>query len=202
MGADRVLYRPILRCGVVIGYLWCTGGTAGFFPRTADGEDERVRRFWMGWLDAAREEGLSPWDAMSSWDPRTEFPYGEPAPGGPNELAGEDDLQALLEGRAPSVEYADDSRVPVRHYQVIRDGAYLGRLWASVDEAAAGFLPSADLGADDPAPETWRRRLADSLASGLTPAQAVHALRDLPDDGVSGHVTDPLGQGYLRDLRG
>lgn len=197
-----MLYRPILRSGEVIGYLWCTAGAAGFFPRTAGGEDEQVRRFWMGWLDDAREDGLTPWEAMSSWDPRTEFPYGEPAPGGPSELAGEDDLRALLERRARGIAYADDSRVPVRHYQVIRDGSYLGRLWASVDEAAAGFLANPDLGEHDPAPGVWRRRLADSLAAGLTPAQAVHALRDFPDDGVSGRVTDPLGQGYLQTLRG
>lgn len=185
----------------MIGYLWSDARAAGFWPRAGAGADEQVRRFWMGWLDVAREQGLAPWDAVSSWDPRTDFRYGAPAPGGPNELAGTDDLLALVEGRAAVAEYADDTTLRVRHYQVVRDDRYLGHLWASVDERAAGFLASPDLGEGDPAAGVWRHRLVDSLACGLTPSQAVHALRDFPDDGASGHVTDPLGQAYLRDLR-
>ena len=187
---------------MVIGYLWSNAAAAGFWPRANAGADDAVRRYWMGWLEVARERGLAPWDAVSSWDPRTDFPHGEPAPGAPNELAGEDDLLALVEGRAAIATYADDTREPVRHYQVVRGNSYLGRLWAAVDERAAGFLANPDLGADDPAAGTWPRRLADSLNSGLTPTQAVHALHGFPDDGASGHVIDPLGQSYLRALRG
>lgn len=198
MGVAGVLYRPILRSGVVVGYLWCTGASAGFWPRTGvDGGDD-VAQFWLRWLNSAREQGLSPWDALSSWDPRTDFPHGRPAPGAPNELAGRADLASLADGRAPVVPYDDDSRLPVRHYQVIRGTAYLGRLWASVDDAAAGFLTAPDLPADDPAARAWPRRLEESCAAGLTPGQALEALREFPDDGTSGHLTGPLGQGYLR----
>lgn len=202
MGADRVLYRPILRSGVVVGYLWCSAGAGGFWPRPGAGAGDGVCRFWLGWLDTAREQGLSPWEALSSWDPRMDFPYGRPAPGAPNEAAGADDLLALVEGRATIAPYADDTRAPVRHYQVVRGASYLGRLWASVDDAAAGFLPGPDLAAGDPAATAWPRRLAESCASGLTPGQALAALREFPDDGSAGHLTDPLGQGPLAALRG
>lgn len=202
MGADSVLYRPILRSGAVIGYLWCDAESAGFWPRAGSEVDDAVCEFWMRWLSTAREYGLSPWEALTSWDPRTEFPLdATPAPGAPNELAGMDDLYALAEARVPPTPYDDDTRVAVRHYQVIRGDRYLGRLWASVDDAAAGFLESPDLPADDPAATVWPRRLAESHASGLTASQALHALRGLPDDGSAGHLVDPLGQSYLRDLR-
>lgn len=201
MGVDWVLHRPILRSGVVVGYLWCTFTSVGFWPRTGADAGEDVAQFWLRWLNTAREQGLSPWATLASWDPRTDFPHGRPAPGAPNELAGREELAALAEGRAPAVPYADDSRVPVRHYQVIRGNTYLGRLWASVDDAAAGFLTALDLPEGDPAAPAWRRRLAESRASGLTPGQALEALREFPDDGTSGHLADPLGQGYLRELR-
>lgn len=200
MGADPVLHRPIHRSGTVIGYLWCTAGSAGFWPRAGAGAEDQVCAYWMRWLNSARESGLSPWEALSSWNPRLDFPHGTPAIGAPNEVAGLDELYALAEGRAPATTYADDTSVPVRHYQVVRGNAHLGRLWASTDDAAAGFLASPDLPADDPAAHAWPRRLAESSASGLTPGQALHALRQAPDDGTTGHLTDPLGQSRLRDL--
>ena len=200
MADGPVLHRPILGSGTVLGYLWCTAGSAGFWPRAGSGADDQVRAYWMRWLTSARESGLSPWEALSSWDPRLDFPHGTPAIGAPSELPGLDDLRALAEGRTPATTYADGTAAAVRHYQVVRGGTYLGRLWASVDDEAAGFLPSPDLAPDDPAARAWPRRLADSCTSGLTPGQALHALRQAPDDGTTGHLTDPPGQSHLHDL--
>lgn len=201
MGAGAVLHRPILRSGAVIGYLWANGESAGFWPRAGADADDEVRQYWLRWLARACEEGLTPWEALSSWNPRGDFPHGAPAIGAPNEMADLDELCALAEGEPTDMTYGDDTQVPVQHYQVIRGANFLGRLWASVAGEAAGFLPSPDLPATDPAALAWPHRMAETCAAGLTPGQALHALREFPDDGASGHLTDPLGQGYLRDLR-
>lgn len=198
---DRVLYRQILRDGHTIGYLWAVHDEAGYWPRAGSDEDEQVRAYWMRWLAAARERGLTLAEAMASWNPAYAFPHGVPAVGPTNELADLDSLRALAAAYAPPGRYADDTTAAVRHYQVIRDGAYVGRLWASADDEAAGFLPSPDLPGTDPAALAWPRRLAASHASGLTPTQALDALRQAPDDGTTGRLTDPLGLGHLHDLR-
>lgn len=194
-----MLYRPVVRDGRVIGYLWATADTAGFWPR-AGTADERVRAYWMRWLGVARERGLTPAEALAPWNPRWEFPCGTPATGPAGEIADLGALRALAEGASAGDGYAPETAVPVRHHPVVRDGVPLGHLWASVDERAAGFQPAGDLSDDDPAAPAWRARLAESAAAGLTPTQALHALRDAPDDGATGHLTDPLGQSPLSTL--
>lgn len=198
---DGVLYRPILRAGRVIGYLWATPDMAGFRPRGGGAAADDVQAYWMRWLRFAWERGLTTAEALVSWNPAYEFPCGAPAPGPPTELAELDALWDLAGGDARPGGYAEDSRTPVRHYPVRRDGLPIGHLWASVDETAAGFLPSPDLAPANPAISVWQARLASSHSEGLTPTQALQALRDAPDDGTTGHLTDPLGQSYLSALR-
>ena len=197
--AGAVLYRPIVRGGRVIGYLWAASDTAGYLPRAGGGADG-VRAYWMRWLRVAWEGGLTPAEAMASWNPRWEFPCGTPATGAANEIAGLRALRALAEGTATIDGYASETAVLVRHHPVVRDGVRLGHLWASIDDRAAGFRPAADVPADDPAIPAWRTRLTDSAAAGLTPTQALHALRDAPDNTTIGHLTDPLGQSPMSAL--
>lgn len=199
--AAAVMYRPIVRYGRVVGYLWAVGDTAGYWARAGGGADRGVRAYWMWWLSLARERGLSTGEAMASWNPAWEFPRGTPATGPANEIADLGALRALAEGTATFAGYASETSVLVRHHPAVRDGVPVGHLWASIDELAAGFVPAADLPDGDPASPAWHGRLAESAAAGLTPSQALHALRDAPDDGAAGRLIDPLGQSLLPALR-
>lgn len=194
-----LLYRPILRAGVPIGYLWATPEQAGYHRRAGSDDDPQVRAFWMRWLMTARESGLTAHEAMASWNPSYEFPYGAPAIGPPTPLPDFESLQALASGSGPAGGYPDETTTLVRHYPVIRAGQRIGHLWASVDDEAAGFVPIG-LPDTDPAIPAWRHRLTEAHTFGLTPVQALDAMRDAPDDGTTGRLSDPLGQAPLADL--
>lgn len=197
---DVVRYRPILKSGAVIGYLWATGDEAGFWPRAGSAPGTAARPYWLRWLTTAHAEGLTPVEALASWNPAYAFPHGTPAIGAISELDRLDELAALAKGDPAPGLYGNFADAPVQHYQVIRANRYLGRLWASIDDQSADFLPSPDLPDNDPAVIAWPARLARCHAAGLSPIQALHALRDAPDISGSGELIDPLGQCYLGDL--
>jgi hypothetical protein len=200
-GVSGVRYRPVLYGSRVIGYLWAAPGTAGFWPRTGGGAGVRTRAYWMRWLAVARAHGLTPEQALASWNPAYVFPHGTPAIGHPTPLPNLAALRALAAGAPPAGAYAAGDTGVVRHYPVVRGDRTIGWLWASPDDRAAGFAPAPHLPASDPAPAGWRARLATCHATGLTPLQALDALRHAPYAAAIGALTEPLGQAPLAALR-
>ncbi|MFL1378250.1 MULTISPECIES: hypothetical protein [unclassified Nocardiopsis] len=102
--------------------------------------------------------------------------------------------------------FAPDTDGAVLHVPVVReDGTALGRLWASEDGIAAGFLPGAGAGAAGlNAKGAWVRRLLQANGEGL---DAVEALRlwigAAPDDraGAIPEGSVPTHAGSLDELR-
>jgi len=102
------------------------------------------------------------------------------------EQAARDEFRPEFAGAEPR--FAADTDGPVLHVPVLReDGSALGRLWASRDGAAAGFLPvpgPAGLNAKG----AWVRRLILARAQGLDALGALARWTGASQDDRAGAV--------------
>ncbi|MEU4282178.1 hypothetical protein [Nocardiopsis dassonvillei] len=102
------------------------------------------------------------------------------------ERAARDGFRPDFAGAEPR--FAADTDGPVLHVPMLRgDGSVLGRLWASRDGAAAGFLPApgpAGLNAKG----AWVRRLILARAQGLDALGALARWTGAPQDDRAGAV--------------
>lgn len=117
------------------------------------------------------------------------------------ERADRDAFRPEFTGAAPRFDAETDG--PVLHVPVLRgDGSPLGRLWASRDGAAAGFVPvpgAAGLNAKG----AWVRRLIQARAEGLDALAALARWTGAPQDDRAGAVppgSAPERADRLRDL--
>ncbi|MEV5983998.1 hypothetical protein AB0L85_03170 [Streptomyces sp. NPDC052051] len=100
---------------------------------------------------------------------------------------------SLLSARIPRSEdeYESYTENPVRYFTVQREGRTLGFVWASVDDAAAGYAPRTAVG--DEAFEVgagWLLRLRQAYTQGLSPLAALDWLAQGPPRSELGLITE------------
>ncbi|MCN9239909.1 hypothetical protein NGF19_03755 [Streptomyces sp. RY43-2] len=100
---------------------------------------------------------------------------------------------SLLSGRIPPCEdeYESYTEHPVRYFTVQREGRTLGFVWASVDDAAAGYVPRTAVG--DEAFEVgagWLLCLRQAYSQGLSPLAALNWLAQGPSHPELGLITE------------
>ncbi|MEU1149052.1 hypothetical protein ACFYO9_24145 [Streptomyces sp. NPDC005863] len=106
---------------------------------------------------------------------------------------------SLLSARVPQSEYEDEyesiTEHPVRYFTVQREGRTLGFVWASVGDAAAGYVPRTaagdeafDVGAK------WLLRLREAHSRGLSPFAALDWLSQQPSHPELGLIVEDTPQ--------
>lgn len=93
------------------------------------------------------------------------------------------DRASLLDSRIPQSEdeYEQVTECPVLYFTVHRDGRTLGFVWASADDAAAGYVPRTAAGDEAfDAGAAWLLSLREAHAQGLAPLAALAWLTKRP----------------------
>ncbi|WP_369238209.1 hypothetical protein AB5J56_33535 [Streptomyces sp. R21] len=120
------------------------------------------------------------------------------------------DRASLLSARIPSSEdeYESITEHPVRYFAIQREGRTLGFVWASVGDAAAGYVPRTAAGDEAfDAGAGWLLRLRKAHGRGLSPLNALAWLAQQspqPEIGsiVEDRPTEAPSLDFLEELSG
>ncbi|MFF9129950.1 MULTISPECIES: hypothetical protein [unclassified Streptomyces] len=103
------------------------------------------------------------------------------------------DRASLLNARIPRSEdeYESYTEHPVRYFTIQREGRTLGFVWASADDAAAGYVPRTAAGEDAfDEGAGWLLRLREAYSQGLSPLAALSWVARNPPHPGNGLVVE------------